>query len=284
MSVRVFAPAKINVTLEVGRPRSDGYHPLQSAVMFADIGDWIEASPAEALSLTVTGAFASGLGDGADNLVLRAALLLGPGRGAALRLEKNLPIAAGIGGGSSDAAAALVALNELWNCGRSRDELAHIAASIGADVPVCVQRNSAWITGTGATVTPMQAPPLSAVLVNPGKALATPAVYQRFDDLGLGRTFEQRRPPRWENADAVFSSIILCGNDLETPALSLMPQLGELLAMLRADPRAACAGLSGSGATCFALTRNADDAAGLALDLASRNPAWWVRAAKLGAA
>src|SRR5262249_7706377 len=116
MSVRVFAPAKINVTLEVGSPRADGLHPLQSAVMFADVGDWIEAAPGQELSLTIDGPFAASLTSNDNNLVLRAARTLAPAGGAALRLTKNLPVASGIGGGSSDAAATLKALNQLWGC------------------------------------------------------------------------------------------------------------------------------------------------------------------------
>ena len=151
MSVRVFAPAKINLTLEVGAPRADGYHPLQSAVVFAGEGDWIEVSDADALSLEITGPFSDGL-SADDNLVLRAARLLDPQRGASLKLEKNLPIASGIGGGSSDAAATLLALNQLWGLQRSTGDLAQLSAALGADVPVCVYKRSAWMTGVGDQV------------------------------------------------------------------------------------------------------------------------------------
>ncbi|MGQ0532313.1 MAG: 4-(cytidine 5'-diphospho)-2-C-methyl-D-erythritol kinase [Caulobacteraceae bacterium] len=283
MSVRVFAPAKINLTLEVGRPRVDGYHPLQSAVMFADVGDWLEAAPADRLSLAISGPFAAGLDAGDGNLVLRAARLLDPNRGAALKLEKNLPIASGIGGGSSDAATTLIALNELWGLEHPKMELVRIAAHIGADVPVCVRKHSAWISGIGENVAAMQAPVLHAVLVNPGKPLATPAVYRRFDELGRGRDFEQRSVVDWRSADEAFSAVMLYGNNLEVPAVSLMPELEDLLQILHADPRTVCASLSGSGATCFALTRNAKEASALAGDLGARDRDWWVRATSLGA-
>ncbi|MGD9981658.1 MAG: 4-(cytidine 5'-diphospho)-2-C-methyl-D-erythritol kinase [Hyphomonadaceae bacterium] len=284
MSVRVFAPAKINLTLEVGRPRADGYHPLQSAVVFADVGDWIEAAPAHRLSLAISGPFAAGLQADETNLVMRAARLLDPARGAAIKLEKHLPVASGIGGGSSDAAATLTALNELWGLGRSKDDLAHVAAHLGADAPVCVRKHSAWITGAGEVVAAMAAPALDAVLVNAGKPLPTPPVYRRFDEMDLGGAFERRNRPDWTDPHDVVQAVLQCGNDLETPAIALMQELAGVLATLRAHPLALCAGLSGSGATCFALTRTAGDAAALAAELTARNPAWWVRAATLGAA
>ncbi|ANP47357.1 4-(cytidine 5'-diphospho)-2-C-methyl-D-erythritol kinase [Candidatus Viadribacter manganicus] len=284
MSVRVFAPAKINLTLEVGRPRADGYHLLQSAVAFAGVGDWIEAAPAETLSLTVKGPFATALGVSDDNLVLRAARLLDGARGAALTLEKNLPIASGIGGGSSDAAATLLALNELWGLGKTVDELAALSASLGADVPVCVHRRGAWMTGVGEVVEPIDVPDLNAVLVNPGKPLPTPPVYRRFDDLALGLMLPDRDAPAWRDGAAVVADMLAWGNNLESPAAALMPELGDLLEMLRADPRSSCAALSGSGATCFAIAKSAADAHALAADLGARNRDWWVCATTLGRA
>lgn len=284
MSVRVFAPAKINLTLEVGRPRADGYHPLQSAVVFAGEGDWIEAADAETLTLTANGPFAAALGVNDDNLVLRAARLLDSRRGASLTLEKNLPIASGIGGGSSDAAATLLALNQLWGLGRSVDELARLSAVLGADVPVCVHQRSAWMTGVGDAVTPISAPHLDAVLVNPGKPLATPPVYRRFDELGLGADFAAREAPLWASRDAVIADMRRFGNDLEAPAVALMPELGDLLATLRGDPRTACAALSGSGATCFSVTNSAAEARALLDDLRARNRDWWMCATTLAGA
>lgn len=284
MSVRVFAPAKINLTLEVGRPRADGYHPLQSAVVFAGEGDWVEAELADALTLAITGPFSAGLEADEDNLVVRAARLLDPARGAALKLEKNLPIASGIGGGSSDAAAALLALNELWNVGLSVGELSKLAAKLGADVPVCLHKQPAWMSGVGADVAPMRAPTLHGVLVNPGKPLSTPAVYRRFDALTLGAGFETRGAPEWASAGEVVAAVSRYGNDLEAPAVALMPELGALLEVLRDDPRALCAALSGSGATCFAITQTGEDARAMAGEVAARNRDWWVRATTFGAA
>lgn len=284
MSVRVFAPAKINLTLEVGAPRADGYHPLQSAVVFAGEGDWIEAAAADALTLEINGAFAGELQSNNDNLVLRAARLLDPQRGAALKLEKNLPIASGIGGGSSDAAATLIALNQLWALGRSVEDLAALSATLGADVPVCVYKRSAWMSGIGADVALLRCASLDAVLVNPGRPLATPSVYRRFDQMGLGSVFSERGPSDWSMRSAALSEAANLGNDLETPAVALMPELGGLLHTLRSDSRAIYASLSGSGATCFAITENANDARAMAEELAARNRDWWVRATTLGGA
>lgn len=277
MSVRVFAPAKINLTLEAGAPRADGYHPLQSAVAFASEGDWIEASPSDALTLEISGPFAHGLPVNEDNLVLRAARALDPKRGASLSLQKNLPVASGIGGGSSDAAAALIALNQVWGLNKSRSDLAHLAASLGADVPVCVHQHSAWITGVGEVVTPISMPPLDAVLANPGKPMPTPPVFRRFDELGLGTNFAERGAPAWATPEAVVMDIAAWGNGLEAPAVALMPELGDLLAALRSDKRALVAALSGSGATCFAITNSAEEARSLAAELSARNREWWVR-------
>jgi 4-diphosphocytidyl-2-C-methyl-D-erythritol kinase len=284
MSVRVFAPAKINLTLEVGAPRADGYHPLQSAVVFAGEGDWIEAEPADTRTLEITGPFANELQPSDDNLVLRAARLLDPQRGAALKLEKNLPIASGIGGGSSDAAATLTALNQLWALGRSVEDLAALSATLGADVPVCVYKRSAWMSGIGADVAPLRCASLDAVLVNPGRPLSTPSVYRRFDAMRLGDVLTERAPPDWSTRGAALSEAGHLGNDLEAPAVMLMPELGGLLHTLRTNSRAIFASLSGSGATCFAITENANDARAMAEELAARNRDWWVRATTLGGA
>ncbi len=283
MSVRVFAPAKINLTLEVGAPCADGYHPLQSAVVFAGEGDWIEASEADTLSLKIAGPFSDGL-SADDNLVLRAARLLDPQRGAALKLEKNLPIASGIGGGSSDAAATLLALNQVWGLQRSTDDLARLSAVLGADVPVCVYKRSAWMTGVGDRVAPIATPAFNAVIVNPGKPLATPPVYRRFDALGLGVGFIERAAPDWRSAGDALEEMRLRGNDLERPAADLMPELADLLKLLRSDARSMYAALSGSGATCFAITANDADCSAMAASLAARNRDWWVCATTLGAA
>jgi len=288
MSARVFAPAKINLTLAVGPPRADGRHPLESAIAFADVGDWIEARESEALTLDVRGPFAPALAGETDNLVLRAARALArrigaPERGAALVLEKKLPIASGIGGGSSDAAAALKALREAWRADVSDSDLIAIAAELGADVPVCVSAASAFMTGTGEQFAPLAIPAFDAVLVNPMTPLSTADVYRAFDRMGGGASFQARGAPAWRDAEEALAEIAAIGNDLEAPARALLPDLAVMAETLRAAPGVRYAALSGSGATMFALMQSAQHAAALAETMSARRSDWWVRACRLGA-
>lgn len=286
MSVRVFAPAKINLTLQVGRPRADGMHPLQSVVMFADVGDWIEVEAQPDSPFRIRGPFSHELMQAGGNLVLDAfgALCRAAGidRSAAVTLEKNLPVASGIGGGSSDAAAALKALNALWRLGFSEAELMRIAAEIGADVPVCVPARSAWMTGVGDVITPLRAPALHAVLVNPLKPLPTAAVFRRFDEMGLGRSMEEAEAPVWRTPAEAAAGAAVLGNDLAAAACTLMPEIAAALDELRQDARVMHTGLSGSGATCFALVENAEAAASLARNVVARRRDWWAHATTLG--
>ena len=289
MSVRIFAPAKINLTLKVGRPRVDGLHPLQSVVMFADVGDVVEAALGERLSLTVTGEFAEGLSAGEDNLVIRAAHALAAAAGiekpgASLSLEKNLPIASGIGGGSSDAAATLRALNALWELNLPIARLVEIARQLGSDVPVCVAAETAFMTGSGESSQSISALPFAAVLVNPLIPLPTANVYRQFDRMGLGAELSPGAPPHWSNPDAALREIAALGNDLEPAARALLPELDDIAALMRKDGRVRHAGLSGSGATMFALMQKAEHAEVLAEIWQRAHPDWWVADTILGAA
>ncbi|HYD73888.1 MAG TPA: 4-(cytidine 5'-diphospho)-2-C-methyl-D-erythritol kinase [Candidatus Binatia bacterium] len=289
MSVRIFAPAKINLTLKVGRPRVDGLHPLQSVVMFADVGDVVEAAPGERLSLTVTGEFAEGLSAVEDNLVIRAAHALAAAAGiekpgASLSLEKNLPIASGIGGGSSDAAATLRALNALWELNLPIARLVEIARQLGSDVPVCVAAETAFMTGSGESSQSISALPFAAVLVNPLIPLPTANVYRQFDRMGLGAELSPGAPPHWSNPDAALREIAALGNDLEPAARALLPELDDIAALMRKDGRVRHAGLSGSGATMFALMQKAEHAEVLAEIWQRAHPDWWVADTILGAA
>lgn len=287
MSVRVFAPAKINLTLEVGPAKANGRHPLQSVVTFADVGDWIEAAPADDVTLRVTGPSAGALSNEDDNLVLRAARALAAARGvragAALTLTKELPIASGIGGGSSDAAATLNALNALWGLGLSAEELTAIAAPLGGDVPVCVAARPAYMSGEGERVAPISLPSLDAVLVNPGFAIATAAVFAAFDAQALGGSFRDAPAPFWRTREDVCAEIAARGNDLWPAACALAPNLAEIAVTLSRAPEALHVSMSGSGATMFALTADSAASARLAERLAQANPTWWVRAVRLGA-
>jgi 4-diphosphocytidyl-2-C-methyl-D-erythritol kinase len=272
----------------VGRVRPDGLHPLQSVVMFAGVGDWVEAASADVLEMrAATGPFGGHVA-AEQNLVLHAARALASAgavrAGAHLSLEKNLPVASGMGGGSADAAAALRALNELWALGASEAELMRIGRDLGADVPVCVPARTAWMTGVGAEISPMEAPPLDAVLVNPLKPLPTADVFRAFDSRGLGRALGETAPPVWRSLAEAVAGAAALGNDLAGPALALAPEIGEIERSLQADARVMYAALSGSGATCFAIVADAAAASSLAVHLSSRRPDWWVRATTLGAA
>lgn len=272
-----FAPAKINLTLHVTGRRADGYHLLDSLVAFADVGDMVSATNADALSLRVTGPEGAALPVGPDNLVLRAARALGAGRGAALVLDKHLPLASGIGGGSSDAAAALRVLARLWGCDLPADE----GLSLGADVPVCLTPAVQRMSGIGEVVIAAPAlPPVWAVLVNPRVQVPTPQVFaalRQRDNPPMPKVL-----PEWRDAYALAQWLRAMRNDLQAPAEQIAPQITAALMALAALPGALGARMSGSGATCFALFATPSDAAAGAHALTCAQPGWWVRACALG--
>jgi 4-diphosphocytidyl-2-C-methyl-D-erythritol kinase len=286
--LKAFAPAKINLFLHVGPADADGYHPLCSWMSFADIGDRLVYEPADGRSLTVEGPFAGELAGtaAADNLVMRAAdrLLGADGPGFRLTLYKALPVASGLGGGSSDAGAALRLLRQALALPADDAALEAAAASIGADGPACLWGRPVLAEGRGERLSPAPAAPvLDAVLVNPGVACPTGAVYRAYD---AGPPASADRPilsGRFEEVGAVAEALVACRNDLEVPAAALQPQIGRTLALLREAPEALLARLSGSGATCFALCADAKAAERLAGEVAAAEPRWWVRACRLGA-
>lgn len=281
--VAVEARAKINLYLHVVGRRADGYHLLDSLAVFAGIGDTIEAAPADTLALSIDGPFAHGLGNGEDNLVLRAAhaLAAASGRPAAarIRLTKRLPLASGIGGGSADAAATLHALARLWQLDLEPAALAAVGLGLGADVPVCLHGRSAFFAGIGEIVTPAPAlPPAWLVLANPGIALPTPQVFK-------ARSGGFSEPGRFEagpvDATELAAVLKLRGNDLTEAAVQLAPVIGTVLAELEALPGALLTRMSGSGATCFALFAEQAAARAAAAGLRARQPGWWAVAAPL---
>jgi 4-diphosphocytidyl-2-C-methyl-D-erythritol kinase len=282
--VRRAAPAKLNLYLHVLGRRADGYHLLDSLVAFADVGDVVTAQPALALSLEIIGPFAGALQDDpSENLVWRAARALAERAGiepkAALTLEKNLPVASGIGGGSSDAAAALKALGELWRLDLGERPFQGLAPSLGADVPVCLFGELAWVGGIGEAVAPAPAlPSCSVVLVNPGLGLATPAVFK-------ARTGAFSEAARFDAAPADATALARLletrRNDLTAPALELAPGIAQVLRALEAEPGALLARMSGSGATCFALFADEAAAQAAAQRLGAMHTGWWVAAGRL---
>jgi 4-diphosphocytidyl-2-C-methyl-D-erythritol kinase len=252
-------------------------------VAFADIGDEIVAVPGDTLSLTVSGPEAgalAGIGDG--NLVLRAARAFaahhGITAGAALHLTKNLPVASGIGGGSSDAATALRALAALWQ--RPLDDAAvRVAAALGADIPACLDGRPVWVSGVGERLDPLPGlPPLGIVLANPRRELPTAAVFRaRQGDFTTDQFV--RATPR--GAVGLFGLLRQCRNDLTEAAQGLMPEIGAMLDRLAPLPGAYLARMSGSGATCFALFADRGAAENAAAALTAAQPGWWVRAGEL---
>ena len=268
------APAKVNLYLHVVGRRADGYHLLDSLAVFPGAADTVRATLADTMTLEVAGPGGIGLGSGPDNLVLRAAQALaaaaGVAAGAQLTLEKRLPVASGIGGGSADAAAALRVLARLWDVRLPMDRLHMIAQGLGADVPVCLASRPARMQGIGEVLALAPAlPPCGMVLLNPGAAVSTPAVFR-------ARQSAFSEPAKlsagWPDAAAMVLDLAQLGNDLEAPAMALCPAIAPVLDWLRARPGCLLARMSGSGATCFGLFANADAAATVA---AQAPTSWW---------
>jgi 4-diphosphocytidyl-2-C-methyl-D-erythritol kinase len=277
--IAAFAPAKINLTLRITGRRADGYHLLDSLVVFAATGDRLTAQPASALSLTVTGPFGSGLAAEADNLVLRAARRLAEAAGVephgAITLEKNLPVASGIGGGSSDAAAALRLLAQFWSVALPEGALDRLALGLGADVPVCLARRPARMAGIGETLSRVPAlPALGMVLVNPGVACSTAAIFRARAEAGTEFSNADAVPAAgWSTARSLAAALAASGNDLEAPAMSVAPVIGAVLEAIRAQPDCLLARMSGSGATCFGLFPDAAAAERVAGGMTGEG--WW---------
>lgn len=288
MALVEHAPAKVNLTLAVLGRRRDGYHALDSLVAFARLGDRVTFSPRQPLALIVRGANAARAGALDDNLVLKAARALAADmRGltlGAFTLDKRLPVAGGLGGGSSDAGAALRLLARANRIALDDPRLYRVARRIGADVPVCVDPRPRWMRGIGEILSPPLAiPKLAAVLVNPGVAVATAKVFATLGlkpGGGLKRARRARALPR--EFDAFVEYLSAQGNDLEPAAIGLQPAIARVLAALRKEPGCRLARMSGSGATCFGLFPSSRAAAAAARSIAAAHPGWWARASDLG--
>jgi 4-diphosphocytidyl-2-C-methyl-D-erythritol kinase len=276
------APAKINLFLRLTGKRDDGYHLLDSLVGFTEYGDSLIAEPAEDLTLSIDGPFSPVLAVEPDNLVLRAARALqkatGTSHGAHLTLTKRLPIASGIGGGSSDAAACLRALCQVWDLDLDPSVLAEIGLTLGADIPVCIAARPARMTGVGEQVEPVaELPGAVLLLVNPGIALATAPVF-RMRSGPFSQAFGPL--PRLKDAAALADLVRRAGNDLTLPAKALCPAVTEVLTAIEAQPDCLVAAMSGSGATCFGVFADLQ-AAERARDLLRQSHPWWVCATRL---
>lgn len=283
-AVAEHAPAKVNLALHVTGRRADGYHLLDTLVVFAEAGDRIRAEPAGEDRFSIGGPFADALQGGGENLVLRARDLLrktaGYGPPVAITLEKSLPVASGIGGGSSDAAAALRALTRLWGLTTTPETLQRAALTLGADLPMCLAASTLVARGIGESLEAVSGlPRLAMVLVNPGVAVATPAVFRALAHRGNPPLPPLPSLPVRPSFAALADWLAGTRNDLEAPAVSLAPETGAALAALRAAG-AAFSRMSGSGATCFGLYASDAEAARAAAAIAAGRPSWYVKATR----
>lgn len=283
--LRRLAPAKVNLALHVTGRRPDGYHELETLVVFAEIGDVITIAPADVVGLSISGEFAAHAPAGPDNLAWRAASLLreasGTGEGAHIHLNKAIPAGAGLGGGSADAAAVLHALNEVWGARLDRHRLSEMALRLGADVPMCLHGRALLARGIGEAVSPVHGlPPVPLVIVWPAVSLSTGEVFAALELSGNPPL--PRQPDRFAGAAGLAAWLAGCRNDLEAPAIRLAPAVGEVLQALRAQPRCLLARMSGAGSACFGVFDEAAAAEAAAAEIAAARPGWWVRATMAG--
>lgn len=265
------AYAKINLALHVRRRRSDGYHDIETLFAFVEAGDSLTAEPADDLELDIVGPFAQGLASDGDNLVLKTAHVLqrhyGIGTGAHIGLDKRLPVASGIGGGSADAAATARLLNDLWGIGASQAELAALLAPLGADIPACVRSETAIGRGTGTDleiVADSELGQMPVLLVNPRVSVSTAAIFRAWDGIDCGPL-----------AQGTLNDVMQQGrNDLQPMAIAICPEIGDVLARLEGTS-SLLARMSGSGATCFALFASPDARDRAEQEVAKACPDWW---------
>ncbi len=288
MTLSRLAPAKINLFLHVGGLQPDGYHPVSSLMVFADVGDRLTIGPADYPAFEADGPFAAGLGDGLNlveqawgAIAERAKVPMPPFR---LILTKQLPVAAGLGGGSSDAGAALRLIRDSAGLPLDDKALMEIAGGLGADGPACFAAEPVLGSGRGDRLAAAPAmPAIDAVLVNPGVPCSTGAVYRAFDQGGAqGGADMPPLPEAFEDAADLAAILSFCRNDLEAPAIRVAPEISTVLETLRGAPETLLARMSGSGATCFALCASTYDAEALAEQVSVMSPKWWVQRCRLG--
>jgi 4-diphosphocytidyl-2-C-methyl-D-erythritol kinase len=284
--------AKVNLTLRVNGRRADGYHDLESVVAFADCADRLMLTPGPDLDLKISGPLAQACGDTSDNLVLKAARLLAERvanlKAGSFSLDTVLPGAAGIGGGSADAAAALRLLAQLNGLALDDPRIIEVAQLTGADVPVCVRSLACVMTGVGETLQPLNLPKMPCVMVNPCVPVATRDVFNalglRHGELLVGATdvlLQDRWPEEGSSLEDWVEALAASSNDLEAPAMRVQPVVGEVISALSATNGAWLTRMSGSGATCFAIFENTADAQRAAEKIRGHRPGWWVHAGTL---
>jgi 4-diphosphocytidyl-2-C-methyl-D-erythritol kinase len=283
--LRISAPAKLNLFLHITGRRDDHYHLLESLFVFTKLGDEIQIEPANTLSLNIVGPYSTQLKNEPveNNLAFRAGLLLKSKyaiqNGAAITLTKNIPIGAGLGGGSSDAAAVLNGLNQLWHLNLSHETLSDMALSLGADVPACLLAKPTFVSGIGETMDDFSLPfSIPVLLVNPNIRLSTPSVFQAYQnaDLPFSPSIKSRSISA-HNWSTFLSMLKNNRNDLEQSAIELEPSIAVILNCLNQQPQCALARMSGSGSTCFALFSDPASAKAAMLTLQSRYPNFWIK-------
>lgn len=271
-----FARAKVNLCLHVTGQREDGMHLLDSIVVFPEVGDELQAVPDETLSLEIYGPFGNDLDAGEDNLIIRAAKMLSD-KGAKLRLRKNLPVAAGIGGGSADAAASIRLLSDIWN-----EEIPSIEdlSALGADVPVCLAQVPTRMSGIGEKLTPLPAlPRFWIVLVNTGQGVETGSVFKAMKTRNNARLSDI--PESFQSSEVLFDFLRTQRNDMQTSAIEICPEIADCLRAIEATEECALARMSGSGGTCFGLYATKEDALAAASEIGTNYPDWWVVSAQV---
>jgi len=293
---QALAKAKINLYLHVAAPDARGYHPLQSLVVFADIGDELNLLPVKSTDfddkmsphLRISGPFADGLSADEDNLVLKAVRRFEAATGQRIdrhniHLTKTLPLASGIGGGSADAGAVLRLLRKTYTPDMSDEALAKIAGATGADGVMCLWSRSALAQGYGEILTSIELPVIPAVVVNPLVECSTARVYSGYDEQGrFGEVDASAGFRDIGNADQLIATLSHTRNDLQAPAIRLQPVIAEVLTLLEAQSETRFARMSGSGATCFALCESDAEAKALGVRMQAMLPGAWVRTCRLG--
>ncbi|MBY0406878.1 MAG: 4-(cytidine 5'-diphospho)-2-C-methyl-D-erythritol kinase, partial [Rickettsiales bacterium] len=277
--MRIAAPAKLNLFLHVTGKRANGYHELESLTLFTEFADVLDIMPARDISLTIHNHATTQLMADNDNLVIKAARSLeaftGKGQGAHIALSKYIPVGAGLGGGSADAAATLRGLADFWQVPVMKKILMELGASLGSDIPACLLNQPGWMTGTGDIMQPVALPQGGfVVLVNPCQPLLTADVFRALQP-PYSKSVPQ--PEGWDSLEGLCQWANQQRNDLEAPAVALMPAIADILAALRATP-ALLARMSGSGATCFGIYDSQITATQAAQTIKAAHPAWWVQA------
>lgn len=272
------APAKVNLYLHVTGKREDGYHLLESMMCFADICDEVTVTPSDKITITADGEFASLVPTDSSNIAYKAAEKLQPfcgNKGADIHITKNLPVGAGIGGGSADAAAVLHLLNEIWEVKLSDNRLAEIGLSLGADVPICLNRKAALVSGIGENICNIATmPEIYIVLVNPKQHVATPQIFkmgfEKFTNYGVNDNFPKE-------ASSVLEYLARQHNDLMPNAVKILPVIGDILAIIKNTSGCVFSRMSGSGATCFGIFENRHDSQNASDLIKKLHPNWWVK-------